>query len=818
MKVLTAVVLGIIPVFWAQRVDVRQDEAGGEALASHEPGPAVDLADLTAADLTDVVQRYCMVCHNDQMLTGNLSLQAFDVARAPAQAETAEKMILKLRAGMMPPPGSPRPSPDTLLALVETLEQSLDRAASASPDPGSRSFQRLNRPEYAAAIKDLLDLDIDAGNYLPLDTKSANFDNIHDVQLLSATLMDAYLRAADGVSRMAIGDPNASPRSSTYTNTGYVTQWDRMPGAPRGTRGGISVVHHFPTDGEYIFHLWFEHTTGGEKTGGSTPGEQIELSIDGERVKLIEVDRWMYVGDPNGLRMTTEPIFVRAGPRRLAAAYLRTFEGPIEDLLSPHDWSLTDRKNGAGGFGGDKFGLTALSHLKDLVVQGPYNSQGVSETPSRRAIFSCYPTSSDEARPCAETVVSRLASKAFRRPLRDGELASLMSFYDEGAARDGFEAGVRMALQAILSSQWFVFRLETAPSGLRAGETYRVDDLALASRLSFFLWGAPPDEELVEVAQQGRLSDPDVLRQQARRMLADPGSQALGSRFAAQWLRLEDVETVHPDPLKYPDYHQQVADAMIRETELFFNYLVAEDRSALDLFNADYTLLNERLARHYGIPGVVGERFRRVPYPDDRRRGLFGHGSILTLTSLASRTSPVLRGKWVMEVLMGTPPPPPPPGVPELERTEGAVDGRELTTRERMEMHRANPTCNSCHRFIDPIGLALDNFDVTGRWRIRENTMPLDTRGELYDGTPVSSPSELQQALLSRPIPLIRNFTLNLMAYALGRRVEYFDMPEVRRIARKAEANDYRMSSFILGVIESDAFQMNRVEKIAQDN
>ncbi|MBI4522094.1 MAG: DUF1592 domain-containing protein [Gemmatimonadetes bacterium] len=689
----------------------------------------------------------------------------------------------------------------------------MDRAAARDPNPGRRVFQRLNRAEYARSIQQLLDLDVDAGTWLPLDTKSANFDNIADVQLLSPTMMDAYLRAADEISRLAVGDPAAAPTSITYTNSGYVSQWERVPGAPRGTRGGISVVHNFPADAQYTFDLWLEHTTTGEFTGGVTPGEQIEISIDGERLALLEVDRWMHVSDPNGLKMSTEPFFVRAGPHRVSAAFLRIAEGPIEDVLSPHDWSLTDRKIGSGG----GYGITVLAHLKDLVILGPHNPTGVSETPSRRAIFTCRPTAPAEARPCAEEIVSRLASKAFRRPLRGGELQALMSFYDQRAAEAGFDVGVRTALQAILASPDFVLRLEEAPGEVEVGETYRISDADLAARLSFFLWGAPPDVPLLEIARAGKLSDLRVLAAQARRMLDDPRAAALGARFAAQWLRLEDLEKVNPDRLMFPDFHEQLGHAMLQETQLFFNALVEEDRSMLELFTADYTFVNERLAKHYGIPGVAGEHFRRVEYPNDMRRGLLGHGSMLMLTSHANRTSPVLRGKWVMEVLMGTPPPPPPPGVPTLEATAEAKDGRELTTRERMELHRTNAICKACHQFMDPIGLALDNFDVTGKWRIRENGMPLDTRGQLYDGTSIANPTQLQRALLQRPIPLVRNFTVNLMAYALGRRVEYYDMPAVRQIARKAEANDYRLSSFILGVIESEAFRMKRTAAVASD-
>jgi len=391
-----------------------------------------------------------------------------------------------------------------------------------------------------------------------------------------------------------------------------------------------------------------------------------------------------------------------------------------------------------------------------------------------------------------------------------------MIFFAEGGEPGGFEAGIRTAIQAILASPDFVFRLETRPRDVEPGESYRIEDRDLASRLSFFLWARPPDDELMSLAERGELSDPEVLERQVRRMLGDPRSEALGARFAGQWLRLQDLEKVHPDRLLFPDFYQQLADDMLLETETFFNSLVRDDRSVFDLFTADFTFVNERLANHYGIPGVSGEEFRRVTYPDARRGGVLGHGSVLTLTSHANRTSPVLRGKWVMEVLFGTPPPPPPPGVPDLEETDAVVGDRMLTTRERMEMHRADPTCNSCHRFMDPIGLALDNFDVTGRWRIRENGMPLDTQGELYDGTPVTSPEDLREALMQRPIPLVRNFTENLMAYALGRRVEYYDKPTIRAITAGAEVDDYRMSSFILGVVNSGAFQMRRAETTAE--
>jgi len=752
-----------------------------------------------------VVQRVCVSCHNDRFRSGNLSLEKFDVAAAHKNAEVAEKMIRKLRAGMMPPPGAPRPDDETLLGLVRKLEEVVDEAAARDPNPGGRTFQRLNRREYEHAIRDLLTLDVDAGNWLPPDQMSANFDNIADAQTLSPTLLEAYLNAASAISRMAVGDRNAPAIDETYTNSQYISQhpWDHVEGAPYGTRGGIVVDHVFPADGEYVFALTFS-------SGVNTPIEDIDISINGERMALLLYDTNPrgVAADGRGFAPTkTQPIFVRAGQHKVAAAFVRRAEGPYEDLIRPHDWSFA-----GGGSGGA--GITTLPHVRDLIISGPYHATGISETTSRRKIFTCRPTVAAEQRSCAREIISRLGTEAYRRKVAPADLDSLMAFYDQGAKKGGFEIGVRTALEAILSSPYFVLRLERQPANVKPGQTYRISDLDLASRLSFLLWGTPPDEELQKLASQGRLSDPAELQQQARRLLADPRAEALGTRFAAQWFRLQDLYKVRPDTNAYPNFDENLAVAMRRETELFFYNLVRENRSVLELLTADYTFVNERLAQHYGIPNVAGSQFRRVTYPDDKRRGLLGQGSILVLTSLANRTSPVLRGKWVMEVLLGTPPPPPPPNVPDLEQTEGAKDSKLLTTRERMEIHRSNPACTSCHRFMDPIGLALDNFDVTAKWRRRENGIPLDTRGNYYDGTSISTPGELAVALQKRPIPLMRTFTENLLAFALGRRVEYYDQPTIRAIVKEAERNDYRMSSFILGVVTSQAFRMKRVEPV----
>ena len=765
--------------------------------ASHAPAPA----DVPAATLTQVVAQYCQVCHNDALLTGNMSLSGFDVEGAAENAETAERMIRKLRAGMMPPPGMPRPGGDTLLALVETLENTIDDAARRDPNPGGRTFQRLNRAEYEQSVMRLLGLEVDAGQYLPLDTKSANFDNIADVQMLSPTLLEAYLNGASEISRLAIGDRDASPREVAYKVEKRASQLVRVDGTPYGSRGGISVTHTFPADGEYVFWMQF-HGVGGKATG-----EKIEVSFDGERVAILDVNlRGGTENEQQGSEMVTDPIFVRAGPRRVSAAFVKTFEGPVEEVRAPLGRAVNS--------GWPDLALTTVPHLREFAVRGPYNVTGVSETPSRQKIFSCRPTSPGEAPACARNIFSRLASEAYRRPATESAIADLMAFYDIGAEEGGFERGVRFALQALLASPHFVFRFEEPPSGARAGEEYELDGSALASRLSFFLWGSPPDEELMEAARRGNLDDDDERERQVRRMLADPRSDALSTRFASQWLRLQDLEKVSPDIYTFPYFDMTLSDAMMRETELFFQNLVREDRSLLEILTADYTFANERLAGHYGIPGIAGDDFQRVDYPDDRRSGLLGQGSILMLTSMANRTSPVLRGKWVMEVLLDAPPPPPPPDIPALEATEGTEEGKYLTTRQRMEKHRASPVCSACHQFMDPIGLALDNFDVTGEWRVREYGMSLDTRGTFYDGTTVASPGDLRDVLLKRPIPIVRAFTKNLMAYALGRRVMYYDQPTIREITREAEANDYRMSSFILGVVQSDAFFMKRTDQV----
>ena len=743
-----------------------------------------------------------MVCHNDALLTGNISLQGFAVERAAQEREAAEKIIRKLRAGMMPPPGFPRPTADTLLALAETLESTVDEVARAAPNVGTRRFQRLSRSEYERVIRELLGLEVDAGKWLPADLLVGSFDNMSAAQALSTTLLDSYLKAAADVSRLAIGNPQALSSTTKHRNPMEVSQhaWDHIEGAPFGTRGGMVVTHDFPADGEYVFRVETDFGSGNQ-----VAAEDIDISMDGEPVALLKLE---YDAARTVPAIETGPIFVRAGQRKVSAAFVNLVEGPYEDRFSPTAWS-------AAGTAGGNYGVTGLTHLKELLLTGPSNVSGVAETESRHRVFTCRPSSDEEARLCAESILTGLATRAYRRPPPADDVADLMGFYDAAASEAGFEAGVQMGLQAILVSPEFLFRLEREPAGTRPGEGYPLSDIDLATRLSFFLWATVPDEELLELAGGGRLSDPAVLERQVERMLADPRSETLATRFAHQWLRLQDVGKVWPESYLYPDFSRQLADALVRETELLFDYLVREDRSLLELLDADYTFLNQRLARHYGIEGdFVGEDFRRISYPDGRRRGVLGHGSVLHLTSMSSRTSPVLRGKWVMEVLMGTPPPPPPPNVPTLEGSPDADEGRPLTTRERMELHRSSPVCSSCHNFIDPIGLALDNFDATGRWRVRENMAPLDTRGVFYDGTALSTPGELSAVLLKRPIPLARNFTEHLLSYALGRPADHLDQPTIRAITRMAADSNYSVSSIILGITKSAPFRMRQTQEV----
>ena len=762
-----------------------------------------------------LVGQYCATCHSERGKAGGLVLAGFDAAKITDRPEVAEKMIRKLRTGMMPPANARRPDAETIHQFVDALEAKMDAAFAANPNPGWRPFQRLNRAEYQRAVKDLLGIDVDVTAYLPPDTISKGFDNVADVQSFSPTLMESYLRAASQISRLAIGDRNASATSVTYKIGRTGSQMRHVDGAPIGTRGGVSVIHTFPADGDYVVKVAMHNEPLGGIYGRTTMAtmdvkEQVEVSINGERAALLDLNVRMSETDPkNSLDIKTPPIHIKAGPQRISAAFIQRFDGPVDDLLVPLENTLADVNI--------TFGVTALPHMRDMTILGPQTVTGVSDSVSRRRVFTCRPTDAKEEETCAYEIVKNLTSRAYRGIASADDIQDAMAFFEQGRKKGDFENGVRMALQSILVSPRFVFRLEQAadPKLLKASNTYRISDQDLASRLSFFLWDAVPDADLIKAATSGTLRTPAGLDKQVRRMLADKRSDALSTRFAGQWLRLQDLEKIHPDYLIYPQYDDTLAQAMQRETELFFDSIVREDRPVVDLLTADYSFVNERLAKHYDIANVTGSAFKRVPLPE-YRRGLLGQGSILTLTSVADRTSPVQRGKWVMEVLLGSPPPPPPPNVPALDETKGIAGGKMLTTRERMEEHRKNPACTSCHRVIDPLGLALENFDATGAWRIKDNEVPVDSVGDLYDGTKMDGPRGLQQALIKHSDVFLLSFTENLMTYALGRRIEYSDMPAIRAIVRDAAKNNNRMSSFILGVANSAAFRMARAPESKQ--
>ncbi len=773
-----------------------------------------------AAEQTALVKQYCTGCHSDRAKAGQLTLASFDASKAADHIVITEKMIRKLRAQMMPPAGARRPEADRILALASALEARVDRAAASNPNPGSRPFQRLNRAEYARAVKDLLGIDIDVTSLLPADTISNGFDNVADAQSFSATLMESYLRAAARVTALAIGDPEAPATQTNYRVPKTASQLARAEGAPFGTRGGLSVPHTFPADGDYVFKVELHSNACGVLFGGPNEGEQVEISVNGERKALIKIDPRM-AETTTGLSLKTPPMAIKAGAQRVTAAFIQRFEGPVNDLVAPIDHTLADTQIGVA------LGVTTVPHLKDFSIVGPYSVTGVSDTASRRKVFSCRPTSAADEATCATRIVRTLASQAFRGTVAERDLTGLMKFYTDGRKEGDFEYAIGGAIEAILASPQFLFRLENTPAALRAGKSgapgaaaalgwksYRLSDGELASRLSYFIWGAAPDAELSKLASQGRLSAPGVYEKQIARLVADPRSAALSKRFARQWLRLGDVQGVLPDAVAYPYFDRTLGDAFVTESELFFDSLVREDRSVMDLLTADYSFVNERIARHYGIPNVTGNAFRRVTLPAERR-GILTHGSVLVLTSVADRTSPVMRGKWVMEVMMGTPPPPPPPNVPALEETKGELSGKVLTVRERMEEHRKNPQCTSCHRVIDPLGLALENFDVTGKWRIKDNGMPVDPSGTLYDGTPMNGAAGLRAALLKHQDVFLLSFTENLMTYALGRRIEAPDMWAVRRLVREAAKRDYKVTAFVRAVATSPLFTMGRAAESA---
>jgi hypothetical protein len=612
--------------------------------------------------------------------------------------------------------------------------------------------------------------------------------------------MEGYVRAAEKISRLATGDAKMSPIVETYHVPATFSQTHHIEGAPYGTRGGIVVRHNFPADGEYSFRLTLYFTTNTLLFGTYQKGEQIEVAVNGERVALLDVNPRMKVDDD----LRTPPIAIKAGPQTISAAFIRRASGPVDDFVMPYEQTLEDL------FAGQIQGLTALPHLRDIGIGGPYHATGVSETPSRKRIFACRPAKADQELPCARRILSDLARRAWRRPMNEADIEDLLTEYQTGRNKGDFESGIRLGLQLILASPNFVFRFEHTPADAAPGTNYRVTDLELASRLSYFLWSRPPDEELLKPASAGKLKDRTVLRRQVKRMLADRRSEALAKNFAGQWLYLRNLRDAQPDVFAYPNFDDNLLQSMQRETELFFDSIVREDRDVLDLLQASYTFVDERLARHYGIPDIEGNRFRRVTLTDPNRFGILGQGSILTVTSYANRTSPVVRGKWILENILGAPPPSPPANVPPLK--ENSVSSKPLPVRLRLEEHRRNPACAGCHTMMDPIGFALENFDGTGAWRIHDSGADIDAAGQLVDGTKVDGPVSLREALVRRSDSFYRTFTEKLLTYALGRGIEYYDMPAVRFIDRQAAADNNRFSAFVLAIVESIPFQMRQVQ------
>lgn len=768
------------------------------AIAHGQTTPAMPPASQRA-----LVNQYCVGCHNDKLKSGSFSWTGIDLAQPGDHAEQLEHVIRKLRAGLMPPPGLPRPDSATVAKLVSSLETGIDRAAALHPNPGRPMLHRLNRTEYANSIRDLLGVDIDVASLLPPDDMSHGFDNMSDVLAVSPTLMEGYIRAAGRISRQAVGDAEAPPLTKTYRVSRVFSQNHHVEGTPFGTRGGTAVVHDFPADGDYVFKLGFYYSpTGPLYSLNQGKGQQIEVSVDGERVAMLDINpAWRLAND--GFK--TNPIHIKAGPHRVAAAFLQKFDGPIEDEYRMVDQSLVDVSAGTIP------GMTTLAHLHELSVIGPEKISGVSDTPSRRKIFTCRPTAGADELPCVKKIVGSLARQAFRRPVNETDYEALLNFYQAGRNEGSFDSGIRTVIQAIVASPEFVFRFERVPAGAAPGTNYRISDLELASRLSYMLWSTAPDDQLIALASQGKLKDPAVLEKQVHRLLADPRAESLSTNFAYQWLRLQNLKDVSPDLFLYPDFDRTLSQSMLRETEMLFSSIVREDRNITDLLTANYTFVDERLARHYGIPNILGNRFRRVTLTDPNRFGLLGQGSVLLLTSTATRTSPVQRGKYVMEVLLGTPPPPAPPNVPALK--EAADLSKPQSVRERMEQHRSNPACASCHKLMDPIGFALENFDAVGSWRINDSGFRVDASGQMFDGAKLDGPISLRQAVLNHSADYISTFSENLLAYGLGRVLGYYDMPAVREIVREAARNDDKFSSFVLGVVKSAPFQMRRVEE-----
>ena len=798
--VLLAVVLLTTPIIW-MRADLNAapyQNASAPASPEQEARATVD--------------KYCVGCHNNRTRIGGLSLE-IGMDDLAAHGETWEKVILKLRSGTMPPAGSPRPDRVTYDRLAGWLETTIDRTAPGYA--GRPLLHRLNRAEYANTIRDLLDLEIDAAALLPPDDSAYGFDNVAEVLNVSPALQERYLSAAMKVAALAVGDPNQLPTSQTWNIPQDLSQNRHVEGLPLGTVGGTRQRYNFPLDGTYELRATLYRTNLNILRGLQTR-QRVEFSVDGERVKLVEIGGAKDLADmfeaPTDTSEAVDArlrvrVPIKAGPHDIAVTFLSDAQYAEPVRLQPFVRSSVDNFDWAGH-----------PHLQTLTVQGPFDVTGSGDTPSRRRIFSCHPAdkatrAQEDA--CAQGILWRLLPLAYRRPLSDPELEAdfgrVMAFYETGRNQGGsdraFERGIQAALERMLASPKFVFRAEPTPLGIAPGSIYPVSDVELASRLSFFLWSSIPDQELLDLAGQGRLSDPAVLDAEARRMLADPKAEALTQNFAGQWLQLRNLRNFQPNTNIFPNFDDNLRQGFRKETELLFESVLHENRSVLDLLTADYTFVDERLAQHYGIPNIFGSRFRRVPVPDEARRGLLGQGSILALTSKAERTSPVVRGKWILENLLGLTVPPPPPNVPPLAAQ--AAGEKPKTMREQMALHRANPVCAACHKTLDPIGFVMENFNAVGAWRDDDQGNPIDATAELPDGTQVNGVVEYREALLDRKALFIEAVTKKLLTYALGRGLDYRDMPEVRRIMRNTAPGNYKLSDLILEVIRSTPFRNN---------
>jgi hypothetical protein len=761
-----------------------------------------------------LINTYCVTCHNQRVKTAGIAFDTADLDDVARDGELWEKALRKLRGGMMPPPGARRPDAAAVETFASALERELDAAAARNPNPGRVALHRLNRAEYASAIEDLLGIRIDANALLPKDDEADGFDNVASVLTVSPSFLDQYISAARVVTARAMGNAAARPGSATYRPARGSDQSVHIDGLPLGTRGGLIVEHPFPADGDYKLNI------NGLAAAGYVRGMEYRhtliVTLDGvkvfegqlggeEDIKAIDQQQASAVAAING-RFQNIPLTVTAGPHKLGVAF-------IARTLAESDEVLFSFRPGAGE--------ERIQRVGSIEIQGPFTPAGLSDTPSRQRIFVCRPKAAADELACATHILSTIARRAFRRPVTDQDLAAPLAFYKAGrgtasgapgdSAAGGFEAGIQAALPAILASPKFLYRAERTPPGTAPGAVHRLTQVDLASRLSFFLLGHPPDDELLRLAEKGALADAKTLDAQVRRLLASPRASSLVTNFAFQWLKMRGLDEVEPDAVVFPNFDDSLREGFRKELAMFVESIIREDRSVLDLLAADYTFVNERLALHYGIPNLRGDQFRRVTLTDQNRWGLLGKGGVLLSTSYANRTAPVIRGAWILENILGTPPAAPPPDVEAFQENK---DGEKAKTiRAIMEQHRSKPTCNACHGVMDPLGFALENFDAIGQWRAQDRWagIPIDASGELIDGTKVSGPVDLRRALLKRSPQFVQTLTEKLMTYAMGRSVEYYDMPTVRQIVRDAARDNYRFSSLVMGIVRSAPFQMRKV-------